>query len=203
MRPLLGDLLRSWRAYLGRPARFAGSRGRSLYRNLESGVHAVRAACRRQASRFAAAVDRYRHGARAHGGGAAGHLRQLQDRSVRRVDRSCRRFYRRRSGRRAKGLAPRHCRPSARVGVSDCGWRAAVERRSRLCAPPHHAPRHAPRRTARRQRAAAVEARACSRARDGAGLSGAHSRAGAGHRDAQAGRDALPPHAGARPRDPR
>ena len=81
----------------GGPPGIAGSRGRSLYRNLESRVHAVRAACRRQASRPAAAVDRYRHGARAHGGGAAGHLRQLQDRSVRRVDRSRRRSHRRRS----------------------------------------------------------------------------------------------------------
>ena len=50
----------------------------------------------------------------------------------------------------AQGLAPRHRRSPARLGVPDRRRRAAVERRPRLCAPPHHAPRHAPRRTARR-----------------------------------------------------
>ena len=112
--PVLGNFLRSRRPYLGRPAGQPGSRGRPLCRNLEPRVHAVRAACRRQAGRSAAAVDRYRHGARAHGRGAAGHPRQLPDRSVRRADRSRRRSHRRRSRRRAQGLASRHRRPSAR-----------------------------------------------------------------------------------------
>ena len=40
----------------------------------------------RHAHQSAAAVDRHRHGARAHRCRAAGHPRQLQDRSVRRVD---------------------------------------------------------------------------------------------------------------------
>ena len=97
VRPLLGDFLRSRRAHSGRPAGQPGRRRRSLCRNLESRLHAVRAACRRQAHRPAAAVDRYRHGARAHGRGAARHPRQLQDRSVRRADRGGRRTDRRRS----------------------------------------------------------------------------------------------------------
>ncbi len=89
------------------------------------------------------------------------------------------------------------------VVVPDRRWRAAVERRPRLRASPHHAPRHAPRRTSRRQRAADVEARAALGARDGPGLSGTASRRGADHRDAEARRDPLPPHAGARPCHPR
>ena len=91
VRSVLGDLLRSRRAHTGRPAGQPGRRRRPLRRNLESRVHAVRAACRRQARRPAAAVDRHRHGARAHRRGAAGHARQLQDRSVRRADRGDRR----------------------------------------------------------------------------------------------------------------
>ncbi len=92
VRSVLGDLLRSRRAHLGRPAGQPGSRRRPLCRNLESRLHAVRAACRRQARRPAAAVDRYRPGARAHGGRAARHPRQLQDRSLRRADRGRRRY---------------------------------------------------------------------------------------------------------------
>ncbi len=106
-------------------------------------------------------------------------------------------------GRPAEGLAPRHRRSSARVVVPDRRRRAAVERRPRLCAAPHHAPRHAPRRTARRARAADVEAGADAGARDGPGLSGTAARRGADHRDAEARRDALPQDAGARACDPR
>ena len=85
--PVLGNFLRSRRGSLGRPARQPGSRRRPLHRDLESRLYAVRATAGRQADRSAAAVDRYRHGARAHGRGAARHLRQLSDRSVSRVDR--------------------------------------------------------------------------------------------------------------------
>ena len=60
----------------------------------------------------------------------------------------------------AEGLAPRDRRPPARDVVPDRRRRAALQRRPRLCAAPHHAPRHAPCRAARRQRAADVEARA-------------------------------------------
>ena len=66
---------------------------------------------------------------------------------------ACRRSHRRRCRGRAGGLAPRHRRSSARVGVPDRRRRAAFERRARLCAPPHHAPRHAPCRAPRRARA--------------------------------------------------
>ena len=76
----------------GRAAGIGRLGGRSLHRDLESRVHAVRAARERQARRSAAAVDRYRHGARAHRGGAARHARQLRHRSVPRAD-------------------PDHCRP--------------------------------------------------------------------------------------------
>ncbi len=84
VRSVLGNLLRPRRADSGRPARLARRRRRPLHRDLEPGVHAVRAACRRQARRPAEALDRHRHGARAHRRGAAGHPRQLQDRPVRR-----------------------------------------------------------------------------------------------------------------------
>ena len=72
--------------YSGRPAGLGRRRGRPLHRDLESRVHAVRAARGRQAHRSAAALDRHRHGARAHGRGAAGHARQLRHRSVPHAD---------------------------------------------------------------------------------------------------------------------
>ncbi len=62
LRPLLGDLLRSRRPYLGRSPGLAGRGRRPLHRDLEPRLHAVRAAAGR-AHRPAAAVDRHRHGA--------------------------------------------------------------------------------------------------------------------------------------------
>ena len=44
VRAVLGNLLRPWRQDLGRPAGFAGGGWRPLHRDLESRVHAVRAA---------------------------------------------------------------------------------------------------------------------------------------------------------------
>ncbi len=41
LRTVLGDFLRSWRPYLGRPARVARGRWRSLRRDLESRLHAI------------------------------------------------------------------------------------------------------------------------------------------------------------------
>ena len=70
-------------AHPRRPARLAGRRRRPLHRDLEPRLHAVRAAAGRQARRPAEALDRHRHGARAHRRGAAGHARQLRDRPVR------------------------------------------------------------------------------------------------------------------------
>ena len=80
VRAVLGNLLRPWRPYSRRPARIAGCRRRPLHRDLEFRVHAIRAIGRRQARRSAEALDRYRHGARAHRRGDAGHARQLRDR---------------------------------------------------------------------------------------------------------------------------
>ena len=77
VRAVLGNLLRPRRQDSRRAARLARRRGRPLHRDLESRVHAVRAAAGRAAHRPAAAVDRHRHGARAHRRGAAGHPRQL------------------------------------------------------------------------------------------------------------------------------
>ena len=82
LRPVLGNLLRSRPAHSRRASGLARRRRRPLHRDLESRVHAVRAACRWQARRPAEALDRHRHGARAHRRGAAGHARQLQDRPV-------------------------------------------------------------------------------------------------------------------------
>ena len=185
VRAVLGDFLRSRRQDPRRAARQPGRRGRPLHRDLESRVHAVRAAAGRRAHRPAAAVDRHRHGARADRRRAAGHPRQLFHRSVPRPDRRHRRADQGLARRRAEGLAPRHRRSSAGVGLPDRRRRAAVERRPRLRAPPHHAPRHAPRRAARRPRAADVEARAGAGPRDGPGLSGARPRRGPDHRDAK------------------
>ncbi len=203
VRPVLGNLLRPRRQDPRRAAGLARRRGRPLHRDLESRVHAVRAACRRLAHQPAAAVDRHRHGARADRRRAAGHPRQLFDRPVPRADRRHRRTHESVAGRRAEGVAPRDRRSSARVVVPDRRRRAAVERRPRLRAPPHHAPRHAARRTARRARAADVEARAGAGARDGPGLSGTAARRGADQRDAEARGNPLPQDAGARAHDPR
>jgi alanyl-tRNA synthetase len=83
-------------------------------------------------------------------------------------------------------VASSHCRSLARQRVFDRRRRAAVERRPRLCAPPHHAPRHAACRTARRQGPADVAARAGADPRDGPGVSGTSPRGRADHRDAEA-----------------
>ena len=129
-----------------------------------------------------------------------GVARQLRDRSVPRADRG-----RRRGDRRpptgalqaSHRVIADHLRASAFL---DRRRRAAVERRPRLCAAPHHAARHAPRADPRRARAAHVAARSRARARDGRRLSGTRARRSADHRNAAPRRDALPPHARARPR---
>ena len=104
---------------------------------------------------------------------------------------------------RAPGLAPRHCRPPALDQLPHRGGRAALQRRSRLRAAPHHAARHAACASLGRQGAADAPAGAGAGARDGRGLSRAGARAGADQRDAEGGGDALPLAAGARPRPAR
>ena len=66
VRPVLGNLQRPRRAHLGRPARPPGGGWRPFPRNLEPGVHAVRAGRRRARASAAEALDRHRHGPRAH-----------------------------------------------------------------------------------------------------------------------------------------
>ncbi len=103
-----------------------------------------------RAHRPAASVDRYRHGPGARRRCPAGQARQLRHRPVPRADRCLGRGDGRPGRRRAPRQPPRHRRPSALVGLPDRRRRAAVERRPRLCASPHHAPRHAPCAAARR-----------------------------------------------------
>ena len=98
------------------------------------------------------ALDRHRHGARAHRRRAAGHARQLRHRPVPRADPA--------PSPSATGVdaGRRRTRPRHRViadhlrasRVPDRRRRAALERGPRLRAAPHHAPRHAPRPAARR-----------------------------------------------------
>ena len=203
VRPLLGNLLRSRAGRAGRAAGIGRGRRRSLHRDLEPRVHAVRDAAGRRARQPAAAVDRHRHGARAARRGAAGQARQLRYRPHARADPRQRRGDRDRPRRPAQGLAPRHRRPSARLLVPGRRRRAAVQRRPRLRAAPDHAPRHAPRADPRRARSPDVAAGAGAGARDGPGLSRAAARRGADRRDAEARGDAVSRHAGARPRHPR
>ena len=70
LRPVLGDLLRPRRRDSRRPARLARRRRRPLHRDLEPRLHAVRAGLEGRAHQPAEAGGRYRHGARAHRGGA-------------------------------------------------------------------------------------------------------------------------------------
>ncbi len=199
VRSVLGDLLRPWRPYSRRTAGHARRRRRPLRRSVEPGVHAVRAVARRRAGRPAAAIDRHRHGAGAHRGGAAGRPRQLRYRPVQCADRRLGRSHRRAGGGEEPRQPPGHRRSPARVELPHRRRRAALERGPRLCAPPHHAARHAPCPPARRQRAGDVSPGADAGGRDGPRLSRTGARRGADHRDAAAGRDAFPPHAGARP----
>ena len=102
-----------------RPARLARRGRRPLRRDLEPRLHAVRAAADGDAHRAAQALDRHRHGPRAHRRGAAGHPRQLRHRPVPRADRApSRQAHRRRAGGRPQGQPPRHRRPSARHRAS-------------------------------------------------------------------------------------
>ncbi len=114
VRPLRGNLLRPRRAHPRRPARLGRGRRRPLHRDLEPGVHAVRAAGRRQARQSSAPLDRHRHGAGAHRGRLARHARQLRHRSVRHAHPRHRRGDRRRLRRPAESLAPGDRRPPAR-----------------------------------------------------------------------------------------
>ena len=204
VRPVLGDLLRPRRQDLGWPARLG--RSRTATASSRSGI-----SC-------SCSIEQLEGGARNRlpkpsidtGAGLERVAAVLQGKHdnydidlfvalIRAIAESDRR----RSARRAEGLAPRHRRPSARVLVPDRRRRAALQRRPRLCAAPDHAPRDAPRAAARRARAVDASPGLGAGARDGPGLSGTGARGKADRGDAAAGRDPLPQDAGARPVDPR
>ena len=201
LRPLFRDLLRPRRRGARRAPGLGGCGRRQVHRDLEPRIHAIRDAARRRARETAAPVDRHGHGSGAPCRRAPGQARQLRYRPDARADPGQRRGDRRRSRRAAQGLAPRDRRPSARLLVPGGGRRSALQRGTRLRAAPHHAPRHAPCAIAGRARPADVAAGAGARARDGAGLSRTRARRSADRRDAEAGGDPLPRHAGARPGD--
>ncbi len=85
LRPVLGDpLLPRQRPALQRadlPG--PGLRLRPVRRDLEQRLHGVRPAARRRVAAAAQAVDRHRHGARAHRGRQEGHVVQLRHRRLR------------------------------------------------------------------------------------------------------------------------
>ena len=88
VRPVLGDLLRPRAGHPGRPAR--QSRRRTATALSRSGTSSSCSSSRLPGGErgdAAAAVDRYRHGARTHRRGAAGQARQLRHRPVPRADR--------------------------------------------------------------------------------------------------------------------
>jgi alanyl-tRNA synthetase len=85
-----------------------------------------------------------------------------------------------------QGLAPGDRRPPAHLVLPGRRRRAALQRGSRLRAPPHHAPRHAPCAAPRRPRSDHVPPRAGARPRDGAGLSRTGARRAAHHRNPEA-----------------
>ncbi len=116
VRPVLGNLLRPRRAYSRRPAGLA--RMPTATASSRSGTSCSCSTSSLPPGKrvdLPQALDRHRHGARAHRRRAAGHPRQLRDRPVRRADHARRRPHRGRAGRPAGGLASRHRRPSARV----------------------------------------------------------------------------------------
>ena len=177
LRAVLGNLLRSWRQDLGRTSGFARAGWRPLHRDLESRVHAVRAA--RGGSRNPLpkpSIDTGMGLERVAAVLQGKHDNYEIDLFVALI-RAIAELTGADPQRRAEGVAARDRRSSARVVVPDRRRRAAVERRPRLCAAPDHAPRDAPCAIARRQGAADVAAGLGAGARDGPGLSRTGARA--------------------------
>ncbi len=143
LRSLHRNLLRPRRGDSGRPAGLARRRRRSLDRDLESRVHAVRPLGGRQAHAAAEAVRGYRHRPRARLGRDAGRHQQLRHRPLRRPDPRGREVARHHRAQESKPARDRGSHP--RLQLPHRRRRDPVERGPRLRAAPHRAPRHAPR----------------------------------------------------------
>ena len=124
----------------------------------------------RQTRAAAQALDRHRHGPRAHRRGAPGPARQLRHRPVPPHHRGERGADRRRGQGAARPSLQGDRRPSARHLVPDRRRRDALQRGPRLRAAPDHAARDAPRPHAGREGAADVAPRAGAGRRDGPGV---------------------------------
>ena len=125
--PCSENLLRPWRPYSRRSARQSGRGRRPVHRDLEPGLHAVRAGDAGGAHCAAQPLHRHRHGAGAARRRAAGQARQLRHRPDAGADPCLGRGLRRGRGRPARRLAPGDRRPSARLGLPDRRRRAAGE----------------------------------------------------------------------------
>ena len=128
-----------------------GLRLRSLDRDLEPGVHAVRAAARQDPAAPAQALGRHRHGPGAAVRGAAGLPVQLRDRPAAPADRRGAPAWRARRSCPTTtpgldvGVDARHRRPRPRRGLPDRRRRVPREDRARIRAAPDHAAGDLPR----------------------------------------------------------
>ncbi len=179
---------------------------RSLARDLEPRLHAVRARRRRRPHAPAEAVDRHRRGPRAHGGGRAGQALELRHRHLpehHQRHREARGQALRRDRGRRRRLDARHRRPRPGDHVPRRRRRPPVERGARLRAAPDHAPRD-PAREAARARAALPGRRVRGGdGGDGRRVPGDPREPRVHHQGGGAGGGVLPPHARQGARDPR
>ena len=158
VRPVLGDPLR-FRSRRPAPAAFPDDPARTLRRDLEPGVHAVRPRRIGQDDAAAQAVDRHRHGTGAHRRRHAGEaFESTIPTCCARSSTSAGELFDKTYGEddRTDTVLAHQRRSCPRHGVSDQRRRAAVERRARLRAAQDHAPRDAQRAHGRRLRSVPV-----------------------------------------------